>query len=148
MSKEASLRWYHRNKTRLAERRITRGKLGLCKYCGKCAAVPGKTGCIACLAISSKQQRKSRSRYTASERLNRKIRLISILGLTCQDCGYAQHHAALQFDHVSGKKKTEIANMLNRLYSWESILKEAKKCELVCANCHALRTYRRLNENA
>ena len=58
----------------------------------------------------------------------------------CQDCGYKKHHSALEFDHVKGKKKINIsfAKSINQAK------KEIKKCEVVCANCHRIRTYKRL----
>lgn len=63
----------------------------------------------------------------------------------CRDCGITYHPVAMQFDHVRGTKKFEVG-LANRK-SRKSILKELKKCELVCANCHALRTYTRKKGN-
>jgi hypothetical protein len=60
----------------------------------------------------------------------------------CMDCLKAFGHWQMQFDHVSGEKLRDIANMCS--FSKEKILEEIAKCELVCANCHADRTYRRL----
>ena len=49
---------------------------------------------------------------------------------------------AMDFDHVSGDKRFEVsrAKRLGR----RSILAEASKCEIVCANCHRDRTHKRL----
>lgn len=61
------------------------------------------------------------------------------ISIGCKDCGYKKHHSALDFDHISKKS-------LNVSFS-KSISqakKEIKKCEVVCANCHRLRTYKRL----
>jgi len=49
----------------------------------------------------------------------------------------------MDFDHVSGEKVMNIAQ-LSRLSSPASLLSEIKKCELVCANCHRIRTSSRL----
>ena len=57
----------------------------------------------------------------------------------CHDCGYNEHGVALQFDHLRDKKAS-ISNMIRSDYSWESIKLEILKCEVVCANCHAVRT--------
>lgn len=64
----------------------------------------------------------------------------------CVDCGYNAHPAALDFDHRPGEQKgLSISKMYLR--SWESILAEIAKCDLVCANCHRIRTEeRRLEE--
>jgi len=58
----------------------------------------------------------------------------------CADCGYDKDPAALDFDHV-GEKSFSIGD--NRLISWERLLPEIDKCEVVCANCHRIRTVRR-----
>lgn len=61
----------------------------------------------------------------------------------CIDCGYAEHPAALQFDHVRGEKRGDIAAMRRGGASMVRILAEIDKCEVVCANCHAVRTVER-----
>jgi hypothetical protein len=60
----------------------------------------------------------------------------------CADCGYDQHLAALHFDHLPGHGK---AGNLSRMTMCgrERLLAEIAKCEVVCANCHAIRTYNR-----
>lgn len=66
----------------------------------------------------------------------------------CIDCGFNRHPAALDFDHLPGSSKVNnISNMLT--CSWESIIKEIDKCEVVCANCHRIRTVeRKLSKNS
>lgn len=59
----------------------------------------------------------------------------------CTDCGEHFHFAAMEFDHVRGEKYTNIARM--KMMSRSRILEEIEKCELVCANCHRVRTYNR-----
>jgi hypothetical protein len=34
--------------------------------------------------------------------------------------------------------------MIHDGFSWKAIMKEIQKCEVVCANCHRIRTYARL----
>lgn len=63
----------------------------------------------------------------------------------CADCGYRAHPAALQFDHLPGSTKRGKISSLSR-YSWERIAEELAKCEVVCANCHAIRTVTRWQE--
>lgn len=58
----------------------------------------------------------------------------------CKDCGYKKHHSALEFDHIKGKKEINIA----LAKSVGQAKKEIKKCEVVCSNCHRVRTYNRL----
>ena len=66
------------------------------------------------------------------------------VGRTCADCGGVFHHAAMQWDHLPGRsKRREVSNMVLRGFRRETILEEIAKCELVCANCHAVRTFNR-----
>lgn len=58
----------------------------------------------------------------------------------CVDCGYAKHAQALQFDHISSNKKAAVSNLIRSDYAWTTILIEISKCEIRCANCHAIMT--------
>jgi hypothetical protein len=57
----------------------------------------------------------------------------------CVDCGYNKHPAALEFDHLPGHTKS-FGLGIGYMRSWESVLLEIAKCEIVCANCHRVRT--------
>jgi 5-methylcytosine-specific restriction endonuclease McrA len=62
----------------------------------------------------------------------------------CKDCGKVFHPVAMDFDHVHGKKKFSIGS--SNMSSWQSVLNEISKCEIVCSNCHRVRTLmRKLN---
>jgi hypothetical protein len=58
----------------------------------------------------------------------------------CVDCG-ENDPVVLEFDHLADKL-FDIGKAL-RDRSWQSILDEIAKCEVVCANCHRRRTGRR-----
>jgi hypothetical protein len=51
----------------------------------------------------------------------------------------------MDFDHISGEKIGIISAMVNEPhhYSWDALLAEIAKCEIVCANCHRVRTHNR-----
>jgi len=67
-------------------------------------------------------------------------------GRTCTDCGGSFPPEAMHWDHLPGTLKLgEISNNMTK-WSRKLIVAEIAKCELVCANCHAIRTYRRLRE--
>ena len=51
------------------------------------------------------------------------------------------HPAALSFDHVQGVKLGNISEMIKR--AWTVIAAEIQKCDVVCLNCHAIRTWSR-----
>lgn len=58
----------------------------------------------------------------------------------CADCGYNDRPEALGFDHLPGTVKVANVSILITRGSMEKILEEIEKCEVVCANCHAIRT--------
>lgn len=60
----------------------------------------------------------------------------------CTDCGGIFHPQAMHWDHLTDKRK-DVATMVHHGYSKAAITKELLKCELVCANCHAVRTVTR-----
>lgn len=62
----------------------------------------------------------------------------------CVDCGESDP-IVLEFDHVKGKKVTNISDMAVQSYSIQTIKNEMRKCEIRCANCHRKKTYERRN---
>lgn len=60
----------------------------------------------------------------------------------CTDCGFRDHFAALQFDHLPEHVKSFALNR-PATSSWATVQREIAKCDVVCANCHAVRTYER-----
>jgi hypothetical protein len=66
----------------------------------------------------------------------------------CTDCGKRYPHYVMEFDHIVKRETKEhcISSMANK--SRLFILSELAKCEVVCANCHRTRTYKRLPYHA
>ena len=64
-------------------------------------------------------------------------------GRPCTDCGLVFRPEVMQWDHLPGALKLGNISTDVRGRSREEILDEIAKCELVCANCHAIRTFRR-----
>lgn len=62
----------------------------------------------------------------------------------CVDCGVSYPPCVMDYDHVRGTKFKNIAKMIGR-NSMAEVLKEIEKCDLVCSNCHRIRTYNRRN---
>lgn len=61
----------------------------------------------------------------------------------CADCQNKFHFSAMEWDHLPGHRKTSnLADLVHR-GNRKAVLEEIKKCELVCANCHAVRTFNR-----
>ena len=61
----------------------------------------------------------------------------------CTDCGNSFPACCMDFDHVRGEKKMNVASMAWSTLSLATIQAEIDKCDLVCANCHRIRTFNR-----
>lgn len=62
----------------------------------------------------------------------------------CKDCGTQYPPYVMQFDHVRGEKFFDVAMAAGRLrVGYEKLKAEIAKCDVVCANCHAVRTHNR-----
>jgi hypothetical protein len=62
----------------------------------------------------------------------------------CWDCGRRYHPFAMEFDHIKGRgeKKFIISQGLDNPLAL--VLEEIAKCDLVCSNCHRIRTRSRM----
>lgn len=60
----------------------------------------------------------------------------------CTDCRKKYPTYVMDFDHNDRNRKIiSIARAIRDMWSKERILEEIEKCELVCANCHRIRTF-------
>ena len=130
------------------------------KRCGACGQIKAyaefhrrgrgyQTWCIACRrSYDASYYARTRDRQLA----RKKQQLVQFMewyrelksGRPCADCGGVFHHAAMAWDHLpSFTKVAEVSRFLQTRRSKRAILEEIAKCELVCANCHAVRTYER-----
>jgi hypothetical protein len=87
---------------------------------------------IRCVVKNAVRVEKHKTRVTAIK-----------LDRGCVDCGFRGHPEALQFDHVRGEKVEGISRMANTPGAWRHIEAEIAKCEVRCANCHAIKTAER-----
>lgn len=76
-----------------------------------------------------KEQNQSRYRQYLAER-------------SCVDCGISDWRV-LEADHLPKFDKSENISKMLPSWSWATIEVELQKCEIVCANCHRIRTYTR-----
>lgn len=65
------------------------------------------------------------------------------LAAGCADCGYRAAAVALEFDHLPGTTKVGKVSNLASSRTLARVKEEIAKCEVVCANCHAIRTAQR-----
>jgi hypothetical protein len=105
--------------------------------------------CRACRSAYKKEHyAANRQRYI--DRARERKRLLALERTTylieyfrthpCVDCGESDV-VVLEFDHLRDKSFDVAQSLPYR--SWQSILDEIAKCEVVCANCHRRRTARR-----
>lgn len=59
----------------------------------------------------------------------------------CTDCNMFYPSYVMQYDHLHSKKVN--VGTIARNTSGKQLREEIAKCELVCANCHAIRTHNR-----
>ena len=65
-----------------------------------------------------------------------KRKAVEYLGGKCSRCGYSRCISALTFHHRKPSEK-EFSFGEIRWKSWDDMVKELKKCDLLCRNCHA-----------
>lgn len=59
----------------------------------------------------------------------------------CTDCGGIFPPTCMDWDHLDpSQKEFNIAKAIQELYTKEKIHAEIDKCELVCSNCHRIRS--------
>lgn len=94
---------------------------------------------------NNKEQCKAKTkRYLAG--IREKIK--DLKRVPCADCMITYDPVCMDFDHLPGHKKVlNISNLWREYGSWKKIEEELPKCEVVCANCHRLRTKRRHEES-
>lgn len=121
--------WRLRNEAqRLARSRSEKSKTGSKK---KVALTP-----------ETKEQR-DRRRKKYGDQLSTKEHNYRMLGeyfwdKKCVDCG-CDNPVVFEFDHVRGRKDFNISQAI-AVMSWKEILKEIRKCDIRCCNCHAIQT--------
>jgi hypothetical protein len=60
----------------------------------------------------------------------------------CRDCNTKYPYFVMDFDHIGGKNME-----INRLINYgnaKKLKEELSICELVCSNCHRIRTHKRI----
>lgn len=112
--------------------KLSRSKDGLQPICKVCD-----------IAQTKARYRSNKKYYIDAARANRQ-RTIDFINKVksnpCADCGKVYHPICMDFDHIEDK----VGNISQMKYfSIPKISEEIAKCEVVCANCHRLRTLKR-----
>lgn len=69
-------------------------------------------------------------------------------GVPCTDCGQVFPVFVMHWDHLPGYEKLGSISAMVGSRARTITIAELKKCELVCANCHVLRTIGRSGRGA
>lgn len=135
----------------LKEARRKARRKGICLRCLKRKVLSGHAKCRKCLEydknfsgeyyVRNKKKRKESNRLIHESR--RKVIRAIKENTPCKDCGIKYPYWIMQFDHVRGKKSFTISKMMDKR-GLEILLREIAKCDVVCSNCHADRTHKRL----
>ena len=66
-----------------------------------------------------------------------KERIIKAFGGGCGVCGYNKCNEALELHHIDPKtKELKLSSLKANINNWDLIVKELRKCALLCSNCH------------
>lgn len=60
------------------------------------------------------------------------------------DCGESYPYYVMDFDHREGEHKVQIVSILANRGTLKQVREEIAKCDVVCSNCHRIRTFKRL----
>lgn len=82
-------------------------------------------------------------RVNADNRKRLRVLVTQLKRRPCSDCLQTYNPWQMDFDHLPGHLKKDAISRLVSTGSFNAIKAELLKCELVCANCHRERTYRR-----
>jgi len=97
--------------------------------------------------IGSGQKDKTKERTKRSRTVAKRILWKMKEESGCVDCKEKYPHYMLDFDHLPGYNKIDSPTQIIHKYSMEKAIEEIKKCEVVCRNCHAIRTWSRYLQN-
>ncbi len=95
--------------------------------------------CFECSPSYQKGNNIERGIAITAIRIALKKRLVEIKGGCCEICGYNKSIKALQFHHRNPKEKDfNIGGYTgSKNVNIQKAFEEVKKCQLLCANCHA-----------
>jgi hypothetical protein len=63
----------------------------------------------------------------------------------CADCGVSYPPYVMDFDHIDADKD-DVISRLKFSAGTKRLLEEIDKCEVVCSNCHRIRTFTRTGD--
>lgn len=110
---------------------FNKGRGGLSFYCKLCANAMGRKNYI-----------ENKDRYVSNAKKREQqldILICHAKNKPCTDCHVNYPPYVMDFDHLTNKEFS-ISHMRRRRMAFDKIKAEILKCEIVCANCHRIRT--------
>lgn len=77
--------------------------------------------------------------YMQNRRRTRRLELLKLLGNSCIKCGCTDIDL-LDIDHINPLYKTIRLSGKGLDGNWEKILNEIKNCQILCKNCHKIKS--------
>ena len=98
------------------------------------------------ISIIDPFRKQKKNNYSKKARLVKKEKINLIKSATpCIDCNKFYPPECLDFDHLDPIKKiNNVSTLVNSTNSLDIVLSEIRKCELICSNCHRIRTFNSL----
>src|SRR6185369_1666233 len=106
------------------------------KYCTICnKTLSGRQTLFCSSKCKSSHTNNKHQNYISQQRRgsDRRAELIRLKGGRCEVCGYEKNQAALSFHHINPAEKSfpiDLRKCSNS--SWNNLVKEADKCQLLC----------------
>jgi hypothetical protein len=102
--------------------------------------------CRQCRSVYHREHYLRNKRDYISSAKRRVERMLEVMraakAMPCADCGVQYPFYVMDFDHREGEDK--LGNVTRLRYMAEETLRaEISKCDIVCANCHRERTWKR-----
>lgn len=108
--------------------------------CEQCGAILNRWQA----ATPEERERERAQSRRASAKYRLKIRAIieKAKDRPCADCGRRHSACAMDLDHVRGAKEFKVSEAVQKAFAItpDMVRAEIAKCDVVCANCHRIRT--------
>ncbi|HLI57150.1 MAG TPA: hypothetical protein VKY26_08990 [Actinomycetota bacterium] len=79
-----------------------------------------------------------------NDRMRAQLRqmVVEAKSVPCMDCGQTYPFYVMDFDHRDRDQKEALISQLVTRISKGRLIAEMAKCDVVCSNCHRIRTYK------
>lgn len=92
-------------------------------------------------AANAVKLRKQKRVTNTARRKNLRQIILDAKTRPCKDCNQSYPVYVMDFDHVKGAKSFNLGSVTAVTVAESTLLAEIAKCDVVCANCHRIRTY-------